>query len=170
MTEFEFSLVLDCDPDDVQTEAIAGNVPSVTGLEGGGPVSLAHVAVDAADFATAVTSTVQQIEAFGVFVVGLQTDDLISIKEIATRTGRTRESVRLLAAGKRGPGGFPSPVSPEPWALYSWTEVGGWFSERFPEQDFDLDRQATAADHFLRGRHITRAEPNADAWAQLLSI
>ena len=88
MTEFEFTLVLEREPDDAQAEAIAANVPSVTGLEGGGPVSLAHTVVDAMDFARAVTSTVQQIEAFGVLVVGLQTDDLISIKETATRTAR----------------------------------------------------------------------------------
>ena len=36
---------------------------------------------------------------------------LITMAEIAARTGRTRESIRLLVAGKRGPGGFPPPAT-----------------------------------------------------------
>lgn len=169
MNEYEFSLVLERHPDDAQAEAIAEGAPSVIGLEHGGPVPLAHMVVDAPNLAAAVTTTVRQLELIGVLVVGLQTDDLVSVKEIAARTGRSRESVRLLASGDRGPGAFPSPVSPEPWSLYSWTQVGGWFCEHFPDQDFDLDRQTTAADHFLRARHIIRNEPDTTAWAQLLS-
>ena len=36
--------------------------------------------------------------------------DLVSVSDIAKRIGRTRESVRLLVDGKRGPGSFPAPV------------------------------------------------------------
>ncbi|MFB9726890.1 hypothetical protein [Haloechinothrix salitolerans] len=48
---------------------------------------------------------VRQVEALGLAVVGLHTDDLVSLKEIAQRTGRSYEGVRLLATGRRGPGG-----------------------------------------------------------------
>jgi hypothetical protein len=55
--------------------------------------------------------------------------DLVSISDIAERTGRTRESVRLLADGKRGPGGFPAPVGSVGDAIrvWPWAAVADWF-------------------------------------------
>lgn len=48
--------------------------------------------------------------------------DLVSIPDVADRTDRTPESVRLLVNGKRGPGGFPTPVG----ALGGGTRVWEW--------------------------------------------
>ena len=55
--------------------------------------------------------------------------DLVSIPDIAERARRTRESVRLLADGKRGPGGFPSPVGSVGDAIrvWPWAAVADWF-------------------------------------------
>lgn len=59
----------------------------------------------------------------GATVVRLD-QDLVSISDIAERAGRSRESVRLLVEGRRGPGQFPAPVGVVgdgirvwPWAL-----------------------------------------------------
>lgn len=167
---FEFALVLEREPDETEGEAIAAQVPALVAIEGGAGVpTLAHVVVDDADdFAGAVAQTVQQIEAAGALVVGLATDDLVSIKEIAERTGRTRESVRLLAIGDRGPGGFPAPVSAGQWALYPWTAVAEWFAAHYADQNFELDRQAAVADHLLRARYMARSVPSP-VWAHVLS-
>lgn len=58
--------------------------------------------------------------------------DLVSIPDIAERTKRSRESVRLLVEGKRGPGGFPSPVGVVGDAIrvWAWASVLEWFAQR----------------------------------------
>ena len=93
---------------------------------------------EAPTLADAVLSAVSAVESVpGVQVVRLDDADLISISEIAERTGRTRESVRLLVAGERGPGGFPSPVSDvqRPNRLWRWTEVDRWMQNAFGDGD-----------------------------------
>lgn len=69
-------------------------------------------------------------------------DDLVTIAAIAARTGRTDESVRLLAQGRRGPGGFPSAAGwiNEKTQVWRWADVARWFSDA-------LDRPAADADH-----------------------
>ena len=56
--------------------------------------------------------------------------------DIAERLGRTRESVRLLVAGERGPGGFPPPITSldTRYRLWRWTEVRTWLSNARGEQ------------------------------------
>lgn len=56
--------------------------------------------------------------------------DLIAIPDIADRTERTPESVRLLVNGKRGPGGFPTPVGTLGGGtrVWEWAAVVDWFS------------------------------------------
>jgi len=71
-----------------------------------------------------------QVESVGLKVVAVRSDDLVSLKDIAARVKRTYESARLLAAGARGSGGFPPPMSGSGWALYSWPRVVDWF-DRF---------------------------------------
>lgn len=66
--------------------------------------------------------------------------DLVSITDIAERTGRTRESVRLLADGRRGPGGFPAPIGTvgDGIRVWPWTVVVDWFRESLGH---DLDER-----------------------------
>jgi hypothetical protein len=93
---------------------------------------------EAPSFADAVGSAIAAIESAvpGAMVVRVEPDDLISLTGIAQRTGRTKESVRLLAAGERGPGGFPAPAS---WIsgrqkIWRWADVAAWFTEALSEQ------------------------------------
>lgn len=79
----------------------------------------------------AILSGIRDIENLeGVTVVRIADAGLLTIADIAERTGRTRESVRLLIEGKRGPGGFPPPVT-DPRRrrnrLWYWPEVARWF-------------------------------------------
>jgi hypothetical protein len=86
--------------------------------------------------------------------------DLVSITDIADRTGRTRESIRLLADGLRGPGGFPSHVGVvgDRVRVWPWALVVDWFREAL---GFDLGERgirpeiAAAVDAWLAGTSIT---------------
>jgi hypothetical protein len=78
----------------------------------------------------AILSAIQQVESSvpGVRVIRIEPDDLVTASDIADRLGRSRESVRLLIAGERGPGGFPPPLShlKARGRLWRWSEVARW--------------------------------------------
>ena len=101
---------------------------------------------EAVSLEEAVLSAVSDIETVeGVGVVRLAGAGLVSMADISVRTGRTRESVRLLVAGKRGPGGFPPPVT-DPRSRYRYwrtADVERWFRLHFG------DRHESREDHVL---------------------
>ena len=92
---------------------------------------------DAASLDAAVLSAVADAERVdGIRVLRVAGAGLASVGDIATRTRRTREGVRLLVSGVRGPGGFPPPVT-DPrgrFRLWRWTDVDRWFKERLGEE------------------------------------
>jgi hypothetical protein len=100
---------------------------------------------EATDFSSAVLSAIRAVETAvpALRVVRVEPDDLVTLTVIATRTSRSREGVRLLASGKRGPGGFPEPLA---WIdaktrVWQWSNVAIWFKERMAE-DVKLDAGA----------------------------
>lgn len=103
---------------------------------------------EAEDFNGAILSAVDDLEKLdGVEVIRIADAGLASLADIAVRVGRTRESVRLLARGARGPGGFPKPVT-DPrsrYRLWRWTEVAHWFTERLDEHPEVAEDKLTAA-------------------------
>jgi hypothetical protein len=108
----------------------------------------------------AILTVLTDITRAGFEATGINTEDMVSIDDIAARTGRSRESVRLLSLGKRGPGGFPSPMSPDGGqAFYSWTMVRRWFADHYGEESVaPADEDAAtlaAADLILRARLLT---------------
>ena len=100
---------------------------------------------EAPSLAEAIISAVRAIEQVkDAQVTRIADAGLVSMVDIAKRTGRTRESVRLLVTGARGPGGFPAPVT-DPrsrYRLWRWPDVTQWFSET-------LGETATVDDHLL---------------------
>jgi len=72
----------------------------------------------------------------GARVVHLEPDNLVTMAEIASRTGRTRESVRLLISGERGPGGFPTPATHfrSRHRMWRWPSVAIWFADALDEK------------------------------------
>uniref|UniRef100_UPI003F492B77 helix-turn-helix transcriptional regulator n=1 Tax=Amycolatopsis sp. CA-096443 TaxID=3239919 RepID=UPI003F492B77 len=72
---------------------------------------------------------------------------LLTVREIAERTGRSREAVRLWANGTRGPGGFPAPAGAAGrTALYDWAEVSAWLpAVGIDPRELPLNRHAAAA-------------------------
>ncbi len=108
----------------------------------------------------AILSAVDDLETLeGVEVIRIADAGLASMADIAARVGRTRESVRLLVKGARGPGNFPKPVT-DPRSrhrLWRWSEVAIWFKEyrgEFPVAGDD--RLAAMYNAALEFRHNRR--------------
>lgn len=140
MATYEFTLILE--------GADALSTPAVDALFGAGCDDATFGEVDGcqyADFtrrsrslAEAVGSAKRAVESAvpGLRVIRVEPEDLVTAADIAERTGRSRESVRLLIAGERGPGGFPSPVShlKSRGRIWRWSDVTRWFAASLGEE------------------------------------
>jgi hypothetical protein len=87
----------------------------------------------ATSWAHAIGSAVADVEKVpGLRVIGAGQDDQVTMLDIARRAGRSREAVRMWAAGKRGPGGFPAPQweSPGGERFWSWPAVAAWVLDK----------------------------------------
>jgi predicted DNA-binding transcriptional regulator AlpA len=137
MKTHEFDLILDRFATDEEVDALWGEGcdDCTPGLGGSCPPDIAFHR-EASSLIGAVISAIDQVESLtGLRVVGLDADPLVTIQDIAERTGRTRESVRLLINGQRGPGGFPQPAlgSAPRRRLWRWSEVAAWPHEDIAE-------------------------------------
>ena len=68
-------------------------------------------------------------------ILRVEEDDLATMADIAKRSGRTPESIRLLVGGKRGPGGFPPAAGhlDARTKIWRWTDVAQWFEATLDE-------------------------------------
>lgn len=134
MSVFTFTLVVE--GPDLQTDEIvnalyeAGCDDALVGRSDG--VQFLDFDREAESVGKAVMSAVADVESVeGILVSRIADAGLVSMADIAVRTGRTRESVRLLVAGERGPGGFPPPAT-DPrsrYRLWRASEVEHWMRE-----------------------------------------
>ena len=160
MPTFEFMVILDRAPIDSDYGKLfeAGLDDATPGtVEGRGFLDVAREAPSLAD---AIVSVASDAEDAGFVVVAIEGNDLISLKTVAARVGRTYESVRLLAVGKRGPGNFPAPMSGDGWSLYSWASVTKWFAATYGSAATvsNDERIIAAAGHILRARALVPNE------------
>jgi hypothetical protein len=87
---------------------------------------------EATSFREAVLSALADVARAGFEVARVEPDEFVTAADIAQRSGRSRENIRQLLLGTRGPGGFPAPVaclkgrSP----LWRWAEVAEWLKEK----------------------------------------
>ncbi|HWB72083.1 MAG TPA: hypothetical protein VG452_07685, partial [Egibacteraceae bacterium] len=92
---------------------------------------------EADSYADALVSAVHQIEQAvpGARVVQVEAEELVTIADIARRTGRTHESIRLLVSGERGPGTFPPPAARahQRNQMWWWPDVAEWFAGELGE-------------------------------------
>ncbi len=150
MDDYEFTLIVEGTDflDDAVFDAVyeAGCDDATVGVTCGVPC--ADFSREGASFEEAVFSAIRDLESVeGITVVRIADAGLVSIADIAERTGRTRESVRLLVAGKRGPGGFPAPAT-DPFRrhrLWRWIEVDRWFEDSIKGHQSDGQEHAVAA-------------------------
>lgn len=116
---------------------------------------------DADTIAQAISSALQDVQQAlpHVQVLRVEPDDLVTAAAIAARTGRSDESIRLLASGQRGPGGFPPPLGRvnEKTVVYSWAAVADWFTRALAEVPPQSEHAAfiAAVNHALQLASIT---------------
>lgn len=149
MSTWNVQLRLNREPTEDELNALYEAGLSDAGFEG----SLVDVDRDAPTLLDAVRSAAGQIRAVaGLRAVGLETQDAVTLSDAAQRLGRrTAESLRLLAEGKRGPGGFPRPlVDTGKVRVYSWAEIVTWLREALGEDAPAVNRDLLLADHALR--------------------
>jgi hypothetical protein len=116
MSTYEFTFVVDHRLSEDEVDGLFDGADDVT-PEREQARTLLGFDREATSLAGALVSALRDVEAAGLTVGSVRSEDLVTLKEIAARTRRSYESVRLLAAGKRGPGGFPSPMSSAGWTL-----------------------------------------------------
>ena len=168
MKHWEFTLIVD--GPDIQGDDIidtlfeAGCGDSLVGSTNGVQYLAFDREADSLD--DAVLSAVADVESVpGVHVVRLIDSDLVSMSEIAERTDRTRESIRLLVSGERGPGGFPIPANDprRPHRVWHWSEVERWMQGALGEaqaSSSDEDLLAALAASLAARHHCRRLNPS----------
>jgi hypothetical protein len=170
MNAYEFTLILEHDPTDAEVDALFEPFEGSAVPEGGNGHSVVHVHHSATSLASAIADAMVKVESVGLAVAGVKSEDTVSLRDIARRSGRTYESVRRLTTGQRGPGGFPIPFSTESWALYSWAEVSSWLATHYGIEAASVyDREITAADYLIRARHLLADDPERGDMAQLVT-
>lgn len=129
-----FVLLVDRVPDEGQLYVLG---PAAVVLpEPGAPVVRVRFDWPAPTLAEAIAASVRAVEQLGLRVLRVDSDDWVTAGDVAMRIGKSRETVRLWAAGRLGPGGFPPPVNPRrDTTFYSWAEVLPWLRGRM---DLDL--------------------------------
>jgi len=166
---FEFRLIPGRQLTDQDFDALfeAGFDDSVITQDDEGTYSIG-ISRKAPNLVTALVQALKQCEQAGVEIAGVADEDLVTLRDIAERTDQSYESVRRLAKGLRGPGGFPQPLTQGACAYYSWANVAEWFDENY---DTDLadgmqPEAMNVANLILRARHLA-ASPKE--WAPLLA-
>jgi predicted DNA-binding transcriptional regulator AlpA len=110
---------------------------------------------EAPSFAKALISAMQNVQEAGAKIERVEPDYLVSLSDIAGRTGLSRAAISLYGKGERGRG-FPAPVaritSESP--LWDWPEVARWMQTqgRLP------------ADEVLKARMMKEANLAAHRW------
>ncbi|TDC93980.1 hypothetical protein E1292_40310 [Nonomuraea deserti] len=97
----------------------------------------------------AIASVLTQIRTVpGLWATGVGHDDGVTLGDAARRHGgRTQASLRQLAAGQRGPGGFPKPlIEADNISLYSWAEISEWLRTRMGDDIAPANRDIVIAD------------------------
>lgn len=88
---------------------------------------IADFAREAEDVVSAISSAIANVQATGAIIERIEPDPLVSLSDIAARTGLTRSAVSHYWKGERHDG-FPSPsakiTSDSP--LWDWSEVADW--------------------------------------------
>lgn len=109
-------------------------------------------------FREALVSAISDVQSSGLVVRHVEPDDLVTQADIASRLGRTSESIRLLSLGRRGKGDFPEPVARATLrgSLWSWSEVAVWAKR--PAEEVERARLIALANAQLHPTHGSAQE------------
>ena len=117
-------------------------------------VIIAEFARDAVSFSKAVTSAYEAVLRAGATVERVEPDYLVSLSEIAERSGKTRQAISLYTNGERGQG-FPPPVArvTSNHPLWDWEQVAEWL----------VERDALPKEELVRARVVKEANLHLEA-------
>lgn len=169
MTSYEFTLRLNREVTDDEIEALYEAGCGDAGIETGSLGALADFNREASSLAEAITSAARDIEKVpGLRAVGVKCDNMVTLLNIADRTGVSREAVRLWATGGRGPGGFPPPamITTGGEKVWDWEQVVPWIERSHKSLEaYDQGRAAAMrimgmADRVLAARDALLSEPD----------
>lgn len=145
MKTYEFSIIasgLDPKADDFESRFYAaGCDDALVSFQKG------HIIVDFAREAesidVAIASAVAAVESVGAKIERVEPDPLVSLSEIAARTGMSRAAMTQYSKGQRA-SGFPSPIakitSESP--LWDWASVATWlFRHQKVSRDIAIEAQ-----------------------------
>jgi hypothetical protein len=145
----------------------------LSGDERGGTIAFSREARNATE---AILSAIDDSERSGLSVTGVM-EDLVTIDDIAEKTGRSAQAVGHWTTGQRGPGSFPAPVihRSSRIKLYSWAQASCWLSDaglgRVDSIAAEVATAAVEVDALLRARQVLREAPSGrrEALAKLVA-
>jgi hypothetical protein len=150
IVDWTFQVTLNRDPTDDEIDALyeAGldDCAVVESRDGSGWLMCDREADDLMEAILSVLVQIREVE--GLWAVGVGQGDGVTLGDAARRHGgRTQASLRQLAAGQRGPGGFPEPViEADNISVYSWAEVSDWLRTEMGDDIPQVDRSLALAD------------------------
>jgi len=115
----------------------------------------------APSFLDAVLDAIEEVIALGFEPLAVE-DELVSMADIAERTGRSRQSVSMLVSGQRGSGRFPRPVAGNVRSpLWHWADIASWFQNSAGDKEaFEERTRAIASiNGALANRVLARERP-----------
>jgi hypothetical protein len=170
MATYEFTLQLDQEITAEEADALYGVFHDGSIVTGAGGTEIEFTR-EAPSLAEAIVSAIRDIESVGnLRVTGAGQEALVSMLDIGHRTRRSREAVRLWAAGKRGPGGFPPAAweSPAGERFWHWPDVARWVREHLnlavdiePDEIRWVDEILKARQALAEAQRILKVAPDA---------
>jgi hypothetical protein len=162
MPKFTFRIQLRDALDDEAADRLYEGFDEEIGIEAGPKGTFIEFDRDAASFLDAALDAVTDVIRLGYEPLAVE-DELVSMADIADRTGRSRQSVSMLVNGQRGPGSFPRAAAGNVRSpLWHWADVAVWF-EGTEEGGADIgDRIRTIAsiNGALANRVLNRNHPH----------
>lgn len=146
---------------DADTDRLYEGFDDEVSVEEGPRDSFVGFEREAGSFLDAALGALKEVIALGFEPLAIE-DEFVSMADIAERTGRTRQSISMLVAGRRGPGGFPRPVAGNVRSpLWHWADVVAWFESQADGTTMLEDPLSTitAINGVLANRVLARNHP-----------
>ena len=176
MKQFEFSIIasaLDPEAENFADLFFEAGCDDVTISFQKGHI-IADFARDAESIDAAICSALESVKKAGATVERVEPDPLVSLSDIAARTGLTRAAITNYAKGDRA-GNFPSPIAriTSKTSLYEWASVATWlFRHNQLSRDKAIEaeavRVANAAIQSHEPRLKERLQGSLKAYEQVL--
>ncbi len=155
MKTYEFTIIasgLNSRADDFEDRLYEAGCSDATISFQRGAIIIAF-AREAKDFAHAVISAFEDVQKAGAKIARFEPDYLVTLTDIADRTGLSKAAISLYSSGERGKA-FPAPVarvtSDSP--LWDWVDIARWMyaQKRLPREAVLEARTAREASDWVR--------------------